>query len=343
MKNSKANKKNQEMKTAKFNPMIRIKELGNPLHYKFEEVSCYLCGSADSKEYLIGEEDLTGKDGAFLYVQCEACNLVYQNPRLNLDSIKEFYDQEYIAHRKKTDFGILTPVYEWTMNKHDRDKEKLVRKFIKLDASKKLLDVGCAVGTFLLHMKKKTQCKIVGVDFKDGSHYPGFDQIDFKEGLFYEQNLAEEDYDLITMWHFFEHDYDPNKTLETAHRVLKKEGKLVIEVPRLDSVTFRWFGNKWPGVQSPQHTALYDKRSFVAMLEKHGFVVESYLPYGAFPPFFYIFTGFYFRFIGKGLNLDRIVIPYFFTQLFWLPVIWLQKYLNLSMQTAVCRKKLSTE
>jgi hypothetical protein len=40
-------------------------------------------------------------------------------------------------------------------------------------------------------------------------------------------------------------------------------------VPRLDSVTFRWFGNKWPGVQSPQHTALYDKRSFIAMMENH--------------------------------------------------------------------------
>ncbi len=322
-----------------FYPEERIKELGNPLHYKFEKVNCYQCGESECREFLIGEEDLTGKDGSFLYVKCKNCGLVYQNPRLNLESIKEFYDQEYIAHRKKTDFGILTPIYEWTMNKHDRDKERLVKRFISVDSSKKLLDVGCAVGTFLLHMKKKTQCQIVGVDFKDGSHFPGFDQIDFKEGLFYEQEFKENDFDLITMWHFFEHDYDPNKTLKTAHRILKNDGKLVIEVPRLDSVTFKWYGNKWPGVQSPQHTALYDKKSFIAMMEKHGFVVEKYLPYGAFPPFFYIFTGFYFKWIGKGLNLDKVVIPYFFSQIFWLPVIWLQKYLNLSMQTVVCRKK----
>ena len=321
-----------------FSPTQFIGTLNNPDRFRFEEVNCYLCGSAGSEKHLVGEDDLTGKEGEFLYVKCDDCSLVYQNPRLPVSQIKEFYDSEYIAHRKKKDWGPLTPLYEWAMSKHDRDKEKLVKRYVNLDKNSEVLDVGCAVGTFLLHLEKKYNCNISGVDFKEGLDYPGFEKINFYEGLFYEQPIPEKQYDLVTMWHFLEHCYDPNKSLEMARKVLKDDGKLIIEVPRLDSVSYRLFGNKWPGVQAPQHTALYTKKTFRKLLEKQGFTIEEYLPYGAFPPYFYLFTGTYFKLIGKGLNLDRIIAPYFLGQFLLTPVLMLQKQLNLSMQTVVCRK-----
>ena len=315
-----------------------LKEVKNPDHYRFEKVNCYNCGSDDYKLFLIGEEDYTGKEGEFQYVKCNACELVYQNPRIAVDQIKSFYDSEYIAHRKKTNWGILTPLYEWAMNKHDREKDKLVSKFVNLDQDTEVLDVGCAVGTFLLHIHKKYNCKITGVDFKEGLDYPGFDKIEFHEGLFYEQKIEEKRFDLITMWHFFEHDYDPIKTLNKANKVIKDSGKLIIEVPRLDSFTFKLFGRKWPGVQAPQHTALYDKKNLIEIVEKNGFRVLEYMPYGAFPPYFYIFAGSYFKFIGKGMNLSKSIFPYFLGQLILSPILLFQKVLNLSMQTIVCEK-----
>lgn len=313
----------------------------NPSHYHFEEVSCYNCGSSKNTFFLMGEEDLTGKEGQFRYVKCDDCSLVYHNPRIHMDQIKEFYDGEYIAHRKKKDWGVLTPLYEWAMNKHDRDKEKIVKKHVELNDKTQIMDVGCAVGTFLLHLRKKHGSQISGVDFKEGLDFPDFDKIEFYEGLFYDQNPGVERYDAVTMWHFLEHCYDPNKSLQKAKEVLKPDGKLIIEVPRLDSLTFKIFGRKWPGVQAPQHTALYSKKTFVELMEKNGFVVEKYMPYGAFPPYFYLFAGAYFRLIGKNLNLNRIIFPYFTGQLLLTPVLLFQKYLNLSMQTVVCRKASS--
>ncbi|MBL7812057.1 MAG: class I SAM-dependent methyltransferase [Bacteroidetes bacterium] len=327
------------MKKTAIHPLEEMGKLENPARFRFEEVSCYYCGEKACSYFLTGEDDLTGKEGNFLYVQCVSCGMVYQNPRLPLDQIKEFYDSEYIAHRKKKDWGILTPLYEWAMSKHDRDKDKLIRRYLQPGPDTRLLDVGCAVGTFLLHMQDKYNCAISGVDFKDGLSYPGFDRIRFYEGLFYEQPIPENSCDLVTMWHFLEHDYDPNRSLEMARRVMKKDGLLVIEVPRLDSLTFRLFGRKWPGVQAPQHTVLYSKKSFLAMMEKHGFEVVEYLPWGAFPPYFYIFTGTYFKLFGKGLNLNRIIFPYFLGQFLLTPVLWFHKVLNLSMQTVVCRVK----
>jgi SAM-dependent methyltransferase len=315
-----------------------LKEFNNPDRYQFETVTCYSCNSDQYSFFLKGEEDLTGKEGEFQYVKCTTCEMVYQNPRIALDQIKEFYDGEYIAHRKKKNWGLLTPLYEWTMNKHDRDKEKIVAKHVVLNKQTEVLDVGCAVGTFLLHINKKHDVQISGVDFKEGLEYPDFNKIEFYEGLFYEQKIAENRYDVVTMWHFLEHCYDPNKSLQMAKKVLKKGGKLIIEVPRLDSFTFKLFGKKWPGVQAPQHTVLYDKKAFISMMEKNGFKVATYLPYGAFPPYFYIFAGSYFKTIGKNLNLNRIIFPYFLGQLILTPMLWFQKYLNLSMQTVVCEK-----
>lgn len=320
-----------------------LKDLKNPDHYRFEKVNCYSCGKDEYELFLIGEEDLTGKDGEFQYVKCKNCDLVYQNPRIAVDQIKEFYDGEYIAHRKKKDWGILTPLFEWAMTKHDREKDKIVKQHVELNENTEVMDVGCAVGTFLLHLNKKYACQISGVDFKEGLDYPGFDKIDFYEGLFYERPVDNKRFDVVTMWHFLEHDYDPVKTLAKARSVLKEEGKLIIEVPRLDSLTYRLFGRKWPGVQAPQHTVLYTKRKFIEMMENNGFKVLKYRAYGAFPPYFYIFAGSYFKIIGKGLNLNRIIFPYFLGQLLLSPILIFQKILNLSMQTIVCEKMSDEE
>lgn len=310
----------------------------NPAHYRFEEVACYQCGSKNSQHFLTGEEDLTGKEGEFTYVKCQDCSLVYQNPRVHPEQIKSFYDSEYIAHRKKTNWGILTPLYERAMSKHDRDKDALVSRYIKIGPQTQVLDVGCAVGTFLLHLKKKYDAKISGVDFKDDLNFPGFEQIDFHCGFFYEQNLPEGSFDLVTMWHFLEHCYAPTRSLEMARKVVKKGGKVIIEVPRLDSLTYSLFKEKWPGVQAPQHTVLFDRESFIRMAEKSGFKIVDYLPYGAFPAYFYIFAGSYFKILGKGLNLNRAIAPYFLGQLVLSPLLAFEKKLNLSMQTLVLER-----
>ncbi len=286
------------------------------------------------------EDDLTGKPGRFTFVRCSGCALSYQSPRIPIDAIKAYYDSEYIAHRKKTSWGILTPFYERAMDKHDRQKDAIVRRFVRLTAKSEVLDVGCAVGTFLTKMRTLYGAQGTGVDFKDLSAYPGMREIEFHCGLFYEQNVGVERFDLITMWHFLEHDYDPMRTLAHAKRALKPEGKLVIEVPRLDSRSYRLFGDRWPGLQAPQHTVLYDKEHLLRAVDQAGFDVVAYLPYGAFPAYFYLFAGAAFKVLkGRGLDLQKAIYPYFAGQLALSPLLVFEKQLNLAMQTVVCAKR----
>jgi 2-polyprenyl-3-methyl-5-hydroxy-6-metoxy-1,4-benzoquinol methylase len=306
-----------------------------------EAVSCYLCGSRASKDFVEAEDDLGGTPGRFRFVRCLNCNLAYQNPRVPLDRIGAYYDDTYIAHRKKRNWGVLTPLFERAMNKLDADKAAIVGRYTELAPGAEVLDVGCAVGTFLAHLKTRHGINAAGVDFKDLSSAETLRDVEFHCGLFYEADLAANRFDLVTMWHFLEHDYDPMRSLATAHRVMKPGGTLVIEVPRLDSRTFTWFGDRWPGLQAPQHTVLYDRDALLRAVRRCGFEVVDYLPYGAFPAYFYLFTGAAFRLLkGRGLNLDKAIVPYFIGQPLALPLTLFERRLNLAMQTVICRRPL---
>jgi len=338
---------------------------------RFEDVACYLCGDTEAEPFMTAQDDLTGRPGRFSFVTCRGCGLRYQNPRLRMEHILEFYDDDYIAHRKRSSWGLLTRFFNRAMERHDREKDRLVRRYVRLGEASEVLDVGCAVGTYLEHTRRQYGSRVAGVDFKDLSGHPSlrhvefhcglfyeqplaaerFDlitmwhflehlrHVEFHCGLFYEQPLAAERFDLITMWHFLEHDYDPAASLRAAYATLKPGGTLIVEVPRLDSVTFRAYGNRWPGLQAPQHTVLYDRERLLRMVERAGFETVDHLPYGAFPAFFYIFTGAAFKLLrGRGLDQRKAIYPYFVAQLLFTPVLLLEKRLNLAMQTVVCRR-----
>jgi len=304
-----------------------------------EPVRCYYCGRGAAAHFITAEDDLTGRPGRFTFTRCLGCGLVYQSPRPTIEHIKSYYDDEYLAHRKRTDWGVLSPILNAAMDSLDREKLRIIGRYVGLDPSSTVLDVGCGAGTFLSRVRARHACAVVGVDFMDLADRPTLRDVEFHCGLFYEQAVWRDRFDLITMWHFLEHDYDPQRSLAHARNALKPGGRLIVEVPRLDSVTFRLFGDRWPGLQAPQHTVLYDRVMLVKMVERAGYDVVDYLPYGAFPPYFYLFCGVAFKLLrGRGLNMRRAIYPYFAGQLLLLPVLPLVKRLNLAMQTVICRR-----
>ena len=304
-----------------------------------ESVSCLTCGDANATPFITAEDDLTGKPGRFTFVRCSRCALVYQSPRLTIDGIRPYYEDQYIAHQPHARWGLLAPLFRAAMGSLDRAKLRIVSRHTSLAPSLRVLDVGCGSGSFLAHVIRHTGAAAAAVDFVDLSHRDEFRGVEFHHGLFCEQPVGRDRFDLITMWHFLEHDYDPLRSLRHAMRALAPGGHLVIEVPRLDSLSYRMFGSRWPGVQAPQHTALFDRDRLLHAVSMTGFEVVEHLPYGAFPPYFYLFCGTAFLLRrGRGLNLDRAIWAYFAGQLLLLPVLPLLNRMNFAMQTVICRR-----
>jgi SAM-dependent methyltransferase len=226
------------------------------------------------------------------------------------------------------------------MDRHDRRKLALAQQHVDLDSRSRVLDLGCGAGTFLAKVAAATGAHVTGVDFKNLSHLPWMRAIEFRCGRPRDQDFAGRAFDLITLWHFLEHDYEPQYTLAQARDWLAPQGRMLIEVPRLDSVSFRLFGSRWPGLQAPQHTAVYSRETLCAMVRQAGLRIVEWLPWGAFPAYFYLFAGTAFKLLqGRGLNLSKAVYPYFAGELLLAPLLAFERHLNLAMQTVVVAKE----
>jgi SAM-dependent methyltransferase len=87
--------------------------------------------------------------------------------------------------------------------------------------------------------------------------------------------LATQGFDLITMWQSLEHVHEPLPTLCEARRLLVPGGMVIISVPNIDSLPYRWFGPSWFGLDLPRHLTHFTPPTLCLMLEKAGFQVRS--------------------------------------------------------------------
>jgi ubiquinone/menaquinone biosynthesis C-methylase UbiE len=127
----------------------------------------------------------------------------------------------------------------------ERDKEQAEIQMIKQCADlpgKRVLEIGCGDGRVTSHLAGKAQyitaidpdaesitrakSNIAGVDFKIGSG----EYIDYKSGSF----------DLI-LFTLSLHHQEYKRSLQEAHRVLKKNGLLLILEPSIDSEVLQYF------------------------------------------------------------------------------------------------------
>ena len=88
----------------------------------------------------------------FSFVTCCRCGLVYQNPRVPLSRIGEYYDEDYIVHRRTRPWGMLTPLFERARASVERLPDGPFRGVPMLlkDASQQLAGTPYYLGTQVL-------------------------------------------------------------------------------------------------------------------------------------------------------------------------------------------------
>lgn len=314
-----------------------------PVPAELEHVVCPGCEADDPEPFLRARDDLHGTPGEFRFVRCRRCELAYQCPRIRADLIERYYDETYLAHsntRGAIRWGPLKPLVERAFGRHDLRKLELVDRATSLRPGAQVVDVGSGSGSFLAHLVRERGVRGTGVDFKDLAHLPDYRGLDFRHGSATSAGLEPSAYSLATLWHVLEHDYEARQTLSAVREALAPEGRCLIEVPRLDSLSYRLYRQRWPGLQAPQHTILFTRETLIRFVEEAGFEVVEYLPYGAFPAYFYLFAGAAFQVrVGRGLDFARAAPAYFLGRALAAPLLLGERRLNLAMQTLICRKR----
>jgi hypothetical protein len=170
----------------------------------------------------------------------------------------------------------------------DRKRVARVRQHSRLDASTRVLDVGCGRPTFLEAVGRAAACDRVGMDFSDEGWRDDparWADLPLHRGEPSEltSRLAGP-FGVITMWHYLEHDYAPGDTLARLLRLSTPETRLIIEVPDHGAWSRRRYGDDWAGYHTPRHTALWDRDAMRVLLDRSGWVVESIEPHGTLDP-----------------------------------------------------------
>ena len=250
----------------------------------FSDVNCPVCGGHDAKvlreaSYPAGitvqqvqAMFSASSDQGLLdqVVECK-CGMIYIAPRLDAELIESGYssgeDPAFVAqneNRIRTFAGKIRSV----LNRTGQNAK-----------SRKMLDVGCAGGAFLVaardagfdvqgiepsHWLGEYGRKSYGLNVRQGILMPGV----FPDGTF----------DVVTVWDVIEHVPDPHSLLETVHAALKPEGYLWVSYPDAGSLAARILGWKWPFWLSV-HLHYYRRDSMRRQLEGAGFEVLYMKPF----------------------------------------------------------------
>lgn len=238
-----------------------------PSGIEWEETPCLLCGGGNWSPLVEAPEPTP--DGAgrwFMVVQCRDCGLCFTNPRPTPESIGQFYGAGYGPHQAPDDVSGRTRWWQrWT-------RWQNLRKCVPLQGEGRLLDFGCGGGSFLLRMRRQGW-NVVGIDAAVEVVHQLRDQLGLTAlaGSLPHPELTDESFDVITMWQALEHTHQPLDVLRAAHQLLAAGGKLIVSVPNIDSLPFRWFGQAWIGLDVPRHLVHFAPWTLRVMLHRAGF------------------------------------------------------------------------
>ena len=250
----------------------------------FETVACPSCGS---KEYSVSRparypESVTADAIKQMYcassshvlldqvVRCTGCDLVYVNPRpaeeLVISGYSDAQDPLFAAQN-----GSRIHTFHKTLG-------GVLQRLNYSAAGKKVLDVGCAGGAFLVAAREHGfdpygveparwmaafGRKTYNVNIQDGILVPGM--------------FPEKSFDMITLWDVVEHLPDPNATLTLIRSLLKPDGILLVNFPDIGSWAARLLGERWPFWLSV-HLLYYTRTTIAAQLKRAGFSTDWFEP-----------------------------------------------------------------
>lgn len=244
-----------------------------------ERVRCNLCDSDDPETLFAQSDVLTGDPTPHAVVRCRKCGLQYVNPRPSAGEIARFYPAEFVSYQfvlAASGASLRDRLISKITRSSARQRVKELAGATKLGPDTRVLDIGCGKGVFLYVLKESYGCDVTGVDFDAEAVRYCREQLAIRtiQGGVADLGDLTPGFDFITLWHFLEHNFDPLAALHAAYRLLGEGGRLIVEVPNVDSAENAVFGRRSYLYDLPRHLYHFSPTTLGALLERAGFEVE---------------------------------------------------------------------
>jgi SAM-dependent methyltransferase len=155
------------------------------------------------------------------------------------------------------------------------DAERFERELTSLEArglSGTILDVGCALGTFLTHARARGW-RVEGIETSEFARRAASAGLGMPVKGSFDELPAGVRYDVVTLHHVLEHIHDPVAFL-ASHLPSRVGRLLLVEVPNFASLGARTDGLRWKDLRLEQHVQHFEPATLRGTLEAAGFQVE---------------------------------------------------------------------
>jgi 2-polyprenyl-3-methyl-5-hydroxy-6-metoxy-1,4-benzoquinol methylase len=214
--------------------------------------------------------------------QCEACELIFVEPRLDDSILARLYDEDFYF---STGWA-LRGISELVIRQIQRTRQRRVQRFVRSGA---LLDIGSGDGRFVHHMASEGW-QATGLDFSPAAQalaQARGGRGRFLCGSIFDHEFEPASIDLVTLWQVLEHIGETREFLERTHDLMRPGGVFVAAVPNIEGLSARLTGERWWGLDVPRHLVHFSPRTLRNALEHAGFTVIrinhlslQYDPYG---------------------------------------------------------------
>jgi 2-polyprenyl-3-methyl-5-hydroxy-6-metoxy-1,4-benzoquinol methylase len=223
------------------------------------------CKNCNGKKVNLFHDKVWSLDNGKVY-RCGDCELIFIDPMMNKEEENNFY-KNYNAHVK--DRGVT--INNSTTELHEKSKFNALERFNiikKYFQDKKVLEIGSSTGAFLslLNSCQTHACEMATDNLKYSKQ--------FINGNAYNtiEEVVENDFDIICMYHVFEHIREPVTFLRELKLLLKPKGYIIIEVPCSNDPLLTLFDSKEfkDFVFQPMHPMVYNEKSLDYVFKSAG-------------------------------------------------------------------------
>lgn len=241
-----------------------------------EPLSCICCGHSPMVPVLlVKDHSVSGEP--FNIWGCNSCGFRLTANAPDALNIAPYYvSEEYISHTN-TNRGLINQLYQWARVFTLRQKKKLITT-TTCRSTGNLLEVGAGTGYFAETMLK-AGWNITALEPDAGAREiarqrAGLDLLPSVQL----SELPSTHFDVITLWHVLEHVHDLSGYLNNFHRLLRKEGYLIIAVPNYTSPDAQHYGVNWAAYDVPRHLYHFSPDSMRKLLASHQFELVGIRP-----------------------------------------------------------------
>jgi len=231
----------------------------NQMHGWKNVEACPLCGATEyTKEFEKFSSPL---------VRCHGCDLRY-HVRVPVDLGDIYMDDDYVIYVSTDE----EDQWQYRKNRFGTERVRLLARYCGDLKGKKLLDIGCGNGFFLMAAKEAGAVCVGGEFSKKFSEFTRK-----RVGVpVYQEPLTrfpERDFDIITSFDVIEHIPDPLSFVKSAADLLKPGGHMLLYTPNFDSFSIKVIGPYSSIVAPQQHVILFTQKALAYLGRKAGLEV----------------------------------------------------------------------